>query len=147
MKKIYIICPVREATPEKRAALEAYTDMLEDAGHLVHLPHRDTDQEAPGFEICMANGAAIQMSDEIHVFWDEESRGSLFDLGMAFMLDMLVGHKKRICLMEMGQFGHFMLSKGKSFRRMLVEWVGEQDKSGLYDVSLDSLIGEYYRKP
>jgi hypothetical protein len=145
MKRIYIICSVRDASPETRAALEAYTDMLEERGCIVHLPHRDTDQEASGLEICMENGAAIQWADEIHVFWDQKSTGSHFDLGMAFMLDMLIGHKKRICIMEMGEVGRFSLSDGKSLKRMLTEWVSEQKKSGLYETKLDEVIGEYMR--
>ena len=146
MKKIYIICSVREASPETRAALEAYTDMLEDEGHVVHLPHRNTNQEAVGFEICMENGAAILLSDEIHIFWDKESFGSHFDLGMAFMMDMLIGKKKRVFIMEMGDIGQFTIGSGKSFQRLLIEWTEEQDRSGLYDVTIDNIINEYKRK-
>jgi len=146
MKKIYIICSVRDASPETRAALEAYTDMLEEEGHVVHLPHRDTNQGATGLEICMENGAGILQSDEVHIFWDKESFGSHFDLGMAFMLDMLIGKKKRVCIMEMGDTGHFTMNSGKSFQRLLIEWTEEQDHSGLYDVTIDKIIDEYKRK-
>jgi hypothetical protein len=146
MKKIYIICSVRDASLETKAALEAYTHMLEDEGHHVHLPHRDTDQKASGLDICMESGAAINCADEIHIFWDTKSTGSHFDLGMAFMLDMLIGHKKRVCIMEMGETGRFTLEDGKSFKRMLIEWTEEQDKSGLYETTLDEVIEEYKRK-
>lgn len=137
---------MRDATPETRAALEAYTDMLEDEGHIVHLPHRDTNQEASGLEICMENGAAIMASDEVHIFWDSNSTGSHFDLGMAFMLDMLVGQKKKINIMEIGDVGRFTLKDGKSFKRMMVEWTEEQDHSGLYSEEMDEIIYEYKRK-
>jgi len=146
MKKIYIICSVRDANPETRAALEAYTDMLEEEGHEVHLPHRDTNQKVSGLEICMQNGAAIVAADEIHIFWDQTSTGSHFDLGMAFIMDMLIAQKKRVCIMEMGETGRFTLQDGKSFKRMLIEWTDEQDKSGLYETTLDAVIGEYKRK-
>ena len=146
MKSIYIICSVRDASPETRAALEAYTDILEDEGHVVHLPHRDTDQEASGLEICMENGASILLSDEIHIFWDKESFGSHFDLGMVFMLDMLIGKKKRVCIMEMGDTGKFSIDSTNGFRHILIEWTEEQDRSGLYDATLDNIIEEYKRK-
>jgi|LGOV01.1.fsa_nt_gb hypothetical protein len=146
MKKIYIICSVRDATPETRAALEAYTDMLEEEGHMVHLPHRDTNQDASGLEICMENGAGILLSDEIHIFWDKGSFGSHFDLGMVFIMDMLVGKKKRICIMEMGETGRFTIDSSKSFQRLLIEWTEEQDRSGLYDTTIDNIIEEYKRK-
>ena len=146
MKRIYIICSVRDASPETRAALEAYTDMLEDEGHMVHLPHRDINQETTGLEICMENGAGILLSDEVHIFWDKGSFGSHFDLGMAFMLDMLIGHKKRMCIMQMGETGQFSIDSGKSFQRLLIEWSEEQDKSGLYDLTIDKIIEEYKRK-
>ena len=138
MKKIYIICKVRGASPHTKAALEAYADILEDAGHLVHLPHRDTDQEAGGLEICMENGASIHLSDEVHVFWDESSKGSHFDLGMAFMLDMLVGHKKKIRLIQYGGVGS--IAKGDDFEQLLSEWISDQENSMLYDRELDEFI-------
>jgi len=143
MKKIYIICAVRNALPGVRAALEAYTDILEESGHIVHLPHRDTKQDNSGLEICMENGAAIHMSDEVHVFWDKNSSGSHFDLGMAFMLDMLVGHKKKVVLLRYNGVGQSELSEGKSFHRMITEWVREQEKSGLYDAETDNIIDAY----
>jgi len=146
MKRIYIICSVRDASLETKAALEAYADMLEDEGHQVYLPHRDANQKATWLEICMENGAAITCADEIHIFWDQKSTGSHFDLGMAFMMDMLIGNKKRVSIMEIGEAGRFTLEDGKSFKRMLIEWTEEQDKSGLYETTIDDIIEEYKRK-
>jgi hypothetical protein len=98
--KIYITCPVRNATDKQRRYMESYTKWLEEKGHEVHLPHRDTDQEDSALEICMTNGAAIAMADEIHVFYDPASTGSHFDLGMIFALDQLEGRKKRIRVIQ-----------------------------------------------
>lgn len=55
MKNIFIICTVRSATPEYRYKLENYVFELESKGHLVHLPHRDTNQIQSGFAICSEN--------------------------------------------------------------------------------------------
>lgn len=109
---IYIICSVRNASKETRDKLEAYTLFLEKQGHTVHLPHRDTNQTGKGIEICTENCNATLVADEIHVFYDKNSTGSHFDLGMAFALN------KKIVIIENGE-----LTEGKSFPRMLTEWV------------------------
>ncbi len=94
MKKIYIICPVTIADEEEKAALNAYVAFLEDDENNVYYPARDTDQGISPFDICLQNGAAIQEADEIHVFYNSESRGSHFDLGVAFAFDILQMNKK-----------------------------------------------------
>ncbi|MHC5062226.1 MAG: hypothetical protein ACYTFK_14310 [Planctomycetota bacterium] len=138
MKKIYIICAVRKATVSTRAALEAYTDILEDAGHKVHLPHRNTKQDGNGMEINMENGAAIVNADEVHVFWDNTSSGSHFDLGMTFMLDMLLGHKKRVRMIQYGGVG--MSAGADEYGSFIASWVKEQEDTNLYDRCLDDTI-------
>jgi hypothetical protein len=136
--KIYITCSVRNASPAERAALEAYTDWLEEKGHDVHLPHRDTDQEASGLEICMENGAAIAMCDEVHIFYDKTSQGSHFDLGMVFALDQLEGRKKRIRVMSYAGLGANKMTEGKSFYRMLSEWNNlQKNHENLYPMEND----------
>jgi nucleoside 2-deoxyribosyltransferase len=83
--KIFMICPVRNATPQLRSAILAEVEKLERQGHSVYYPARDTNQEDPtGLTICMTNRAAIEAADEVHVIWDGESTGSIFDLGVAF---------------------------------------------------------------
>jgi len=107
---IFIICSVRGATPEYRQKLEEYTRELE-KHHPVYLPHRDTDQAKSGLAICSANATAIQMADEVHVFYSPDSQGTHFDMGVAFAL------KKPIKVVETGE-----IPEGKSFARMLTEW-------------------------
>lgn len=131
---------MRDASPELQAKLEAYTNWLEDRGHEVHLPHRDTDQTASGLEICMQNGTAIMTAEEIHIIYDEKSQGSHFDLGMVFASDMLFHTRKRIRPVELD--GHTKkLKPGKSFRRMIDEWIHAQNEvANLYpclDEALD----------
>jgi nucleoside 2-deoxyribosyltransferase len=87
-KKIFIICPVRNASGEDRKALLKYVESREREGISVHYPARDTDQDDPvGLDICRQNRDAIAAADEVHVLWDPKSAGSLFDFGMAFALD------------------------------------------------------------
>lgn len=84
--RIYFACPVRQAGPDVRAALEQAAAKLEARGHTVYLPHRDTPQGLPGLAICRQNLAAIAGSDEVHLWYDESSSGVHFDLGVAFAL-------------------------------------------------------------
>jgi nucleoside 2-deoxyribosyltransferase len=112
--KIFIICSVRQATVEYSKKLYSYAHKLEQAGHQVHLPPRDTDQSTLGIDICRQNRQAIKEADEVHVFYSSQSQGTHFDLGMAF------GLEKRIKVLQNETYGI-----GKSFPRMLVEWEGK----------------------
>jgi len=88
VKKIFIICPVRDATPEEQEFLLNYVKEQEAKGHKVHYPPRDTDQlwDPIGIRICTDNKNAIRDADEVHIYWNTRSSGSGFDLGMTFML-------------------------------------------------------------
>ncbi len=87
LKNIYLIMPVRNADVNQHAACKAYCDTLESQGHIVHFPPRDAPQEDPtGARICDVHRAAMERADEVHVLWDVESKGSHFDLGMAYAL-------------------------------------------------------------
>jgi nucleoside 2-deoxyribosyltransferase len=83
--KIFVITPVRGGVPP---AVSAYVRRLEAQGHTVFFPPRDTDQtdDGIGLNICRANRRWIELADEVHVWWNPESTGSHFDLGMAFAL-------------------------------------------------------------
>lgn len=89
-KQIVIICPVRKATPELVEKLRQYTRTLEQAGRRVHWPQRDNDQNDPvGIKICVQMRKAIKEAHEVHIWYDPESDGTLWDGGMlfAFLLD------------------------------------------------------------
>ncbi len=111
MKKIFIICSVRGVSNEHERKLENYASNLEDKGYKVHLPHRDTNQEAKGIEICKENSAAIFNADEIHIFYNSKSQGTHFDMGVAFALG------KPLIVIENEKYG-----EGKSYPRMIDEW-------------------------
>ncbi len=87
-KKVYLICPVRNADVTEKKQLDDYVDNLEAKGISVHYPPRDVDQtdDGIGYGISDAHRKAMIECDEIHVFWNGKSIGSHFDLGMAFML-------------------------------------------------------------
>ena len=109
--KIFIICSVRNATNEYKVKLEKYIKFLEEDGYEVHLPHRDTNQDETGLNICQQNKNAIIESDEVHLFYNSNSQGTHFDLGVSFAAN------KKIKIIENEKF-----DSGKSFARMIQEW-------------------------
>jgi len=87
-KKIFLICPVREADEEEKAFLQTYISNLEQEGYKVHYPPRDTNQDDPiGYNICRENRQAILDADEVHIYFTPKSKGTLFDIGMTFMME------------------------------------------------------------
>lgn len=84
--KIYIICPVRNATEEQKKEIDDYVDLLEEDEHIVHYPPRDVNQNDPtGLGIVNAHKTAMENCDRVDIFWDKTSNGSHCDLGMAIM--------------------------------------------------------------
>jgi len=83
---IFIICPVRDLTVEEDNKIQTYISKLENQGHSVHYPPRNTNQNDDcGVDICSENAVAIRTADEVHIYWNGKSKGSLFDFGMAFV--------------------------------------------------------------
>lgn len=116
IKKIFLICPVRDATREEILRIEKYIKNLEKQGHKVYWPYRDTDQNDPiGKRICADNATAIIWADEIHIWWTEKSQGSLFDFGMSFMCYIL-GNKTII----LANPEAVKLTEKKSFNNVLL---------------------------
>jgi nucleoside 2-deoxyribosyltransferase len=84
---VYIICPVRNCSPERTAAIRAHAERLRKSGYTVHFPTDDVNQDDPtGAAICRAHLDAMLAADFVHVFWDVNSKGSHFDLGMAYAM-------------------------------------------------------------
>lgn len=82
--KIYLICPVRNATFDSSKIVSD----LEEIGHTVHFPPRDVDQNDPtGERIVREHFEAMKNCDLVSVVWDAESKGSHFDFGMAYALE------------------------------------------------------------
>lgn len=84
--KTFLISPVRNINDEEHKKIKSYVEKLESEGHKVYWPIRDTNQnDNNGIKICRDNLTAIQFADEIHIWFNPTSSGSLFDLGAAFM--------------------------------------------------------------
>lgn len=110
--KIFIICPVRNLLEKDKTKLEHYVETMEGKGYNVHYPPRDTLQDdLQGYSICSENGHAIKWADEVHIYWDKDSFGSHFDLGMAFYAE------KRIVLINPEDV---IRTTGKSFNNLLL---------------------------
>jgi len=135
MKKIFIICSVRGASSEYQQKLEDYVAKLESEGHHVHLPHRDTNQEATGYEITSQNFKAIFNADEVHIFYSSSSQGTHFDMGVSFAL------RKKIVIVENEEFG-----PGKSYARMLTEWVKDMTPTWEAKKRCEKLLRNYEKK-
>lgn len=112
--KIYIICSVRNCTPQQKRDADAYVASLEKLGHNVHYPPRDVDQNDPtGINICKAHSEYMAQCDEVHLMWNTESNGSHFDLGMAW------AYKKPIKLIVAYQND----INNKSYLKVIKNWI------------------------
>lgn len=110
--KIFVICPVRNATEGETSKLENYVASREKTGDVVHWPARDTNQnDKVGLRICTDNRRAIFEADEVHIWFNPASQGTLFDIGIAFALEK----KIRLINSEM-----IAPTEGKSFANVLL---------------------------
>lgn len=116
MKKlVYIIHPVRHVSDEQRKVIDAYVNQLEIEGYTVHYPIRDVNQnDGTGYCIISTHAEAMLNADEVHVFFDPNSEGSKFDLGMAFICKKADNNKKIILVNKIEptrekSFNNFML--------------------------------------
>lgn len=123
-KSIFLICPVREATSEENIKIMAYVKSLEEKGYKVHWPYRDTNQIDPtgGIRICGDNRDAIIRSNEVHVWFDPNSKGSLFDFGMAFVLNkpIILANKEMLTPTEGKSFINVLFELDRRTRESLV---------------------------
>jgi hypothetical protein len=116
--KIFLISPVARSTPELNERIRAYVAGLEATGAAVHWPARDTVQqdETGGLAICRTNFKAIMAADEVHIWYDETSGGSKFDMGGVFMLVEMLGWRKRIIIPNAAELAS---DGGKSFLKVM----------------------------
>ena len=85
--KVFLISPVRAVSSIEQQGINDYVASLESQGIKVHMPIRDTNQvDDIGNNICSQNREAIANADEVHIYWNPSSQGSLFDIGMAWAL-------------------------------------------------------------
>jgi len=101
--KVYFICPVANCSDETRAEMDAYVKGLETCGRVVHYPPRDVELNAGNSNrgmdemtaICRQHLYAMRDADEVHTWWDSNSKGSHFDFGMAYMYNLLNEEKAK----------------------------------------------------
>jgi len=88
-KDTFLISPVRGITDEEKDFLDDYVKHIETTtGKGVHYPLYDTDQEdSIGLYICRQNRDGIRNSNDVSVYCNPTSNGSMFDLGMTFMAE------------------------------------------------------------
>ena len=94
--------------------MQNYIDQLENKGLNIYYPARDTNQnDTIGYRICTDNKNAIQNSKEVHIWFDSDSQGTLFDLGMAFSLD------KPLYIVNINEI---IPTNSKSFTNVILKW-------------------------
>jgi hypothetical protein len=88
-KRIFVICPVRNIKPEILKFLTAYVENLEkNPDCIVYWPYRDNPFQKIdkiGMKILLHNRSFMIDADEVHIYYDRESIGSVFDFGMLLM--------------------------------------------------------------
>jgi len=80
MKKIALI-----GSTQYESRMREYREALTSRGYEVRTPAFDNlDLDELG--VCEYNRSLIEWADEVHIFWDQRSMGTVFDFGMAFAL-------------------------------------------------------------
>lgn len=116
MKKIFILGPVRNIDQLTIKYIREHVNKLEEHGNMVYWPFRDTDQnDRVGLRICTDNREAIFEADEIHIWFDTNSAGSIFDLGMVFAF--LRERRKKIVIINKS---HCFSTPDKSFNNIML---------------------------
>jgi len=102
-RKIYIICPVRKLTDSEKKIVLAYVEKLEKEGYTVRCPFRDTNQiDEIGLRIVAEHEKNdIIWADEIHIWWNPTSEGSLWDFAQARMASYF--QEKKIVLINVDE--------------------------------------------
>lgn len=116
-ERIYLICPVRNVSSHEKKFIDDYVMLLERQGNKTHYPPRDVRQDdATGVDIVNSHRDAMKWCDSVHTYWNPESEGSVFDLGM------LVMAKKPIKIINKKEVEQWLETHpGKSFTRVAYE--------------------------
>lgn len=122
-ERIFIICPVRppktgllkkmlqkvlnslfgaiDPWTKNQNAIKEYAAKLEAEGYEVYWPARDNPYQKidkNGIFICEHNREKMFWADEIHIWYDKNSTGSVFDIGMFFMFVRTHSFKKFVII-------------------------------------------------
>ena len=85
---------------EKMLAHKTALEVLSHEAHEVRIPAFDDHPDLDDLGVCKYNLDLIRDADEIHIFWDQRSVGTVFDFGMCFALKK----KVRVIYMEQKTF-------------------------------------------
>ena len=126
--KVFFICPVRNENEEIKRENADYVKKLEDAGYEIYCPARDTNQNdllSGGMRICSDNRRAMIPCGQVHIWYDKSSSGSIFDLGMFFMLleicdfrKFVIANKDEVRPTPHKSFENVLLALEKDYNRM-----------------------------
>lgn len=146
-KKVFVICPVRppkikplkgvyqktlnlafgtvDLWTKNQNAIKEYVAKLEVTGYEVYWPPRDNPHQKTdkiGIAICRHNCQKLLCADEVHIWYDKNSAGSVFDIGMFFMFVRTLGFKKFLIInresilpMSHKSFENVILTLAKEF--------------------------------
>lgn len=101
LKSVFIIRPVRNVTEEVKTKIAAYVAELESQGYKVYDPDRDNpyqETDLIGMKIIKYNRHQMYVADEIHIWYDKGSTGSIFDIGMFFAFVHVGDFKKFVII-------------------------------------------------
>lgn len=86
--KIFLISPVRYLSDDKKLFIDGYANKKKNEGYNIHVPYLNTRQTDlfGGYAICKQNALAMASSSEVDIYYDKDSFGSVFDLGVAYAL-------------------------------------------------------------
>jgi len=79
----------------KKAMVEHAEELIAQ-GNFVETPAFDDFPNYDELQVCLHNKKLIEWADEIHIFWDQRSVGTIFDFGMCFALNK----KIKICYLQ-----------------------------------------------
>ena len=134
-KKIFIIRPVRNVTEEIRAKIEDYITKLETQGYKVYNPEQDNPYQKTdrvGTKIIEHNRRQMYMADEVHIWYDKSSIGSIFDIGMFFALSrgdfkkFIVINSENIAPTPDKSFENVILALAKEFDNPIADGLKER---------------------
>ena len=129
--RVFIISPVRNVSSETLKKIKAYVALLKSQGFLVHWPYRDTKQDDPtgGYAICKTNFDRImRWAGSIHIWYDETSGGSEFDMGGTFMIVEMLGWNKRIVIANEDEIPDEVKERKKSFYKVFKRLQGKFER-------------------
>lgn len=116
LKKIYIICPVRKLNEKEKNKILDYVNNLEKQGHQVKCPFRDTNQnDEIGLRIVEEHTQGILWANEIHIWWNPNSEGSVWDLAQTYLAMKIMAKKLVLINPE-----NIEITPHKSFTNVLI---------------------------